>query len=117
MDVEQALADLTEVSAQVQTAVVFDAAGAVVGSTLSEDRRPADLVQRARALLDAAGTVRREAPLRQLAALTPSGAAFVVRRGDRLIAATTAPGPNVPLVFYDLHTCLENLDPGSNEAA
>ena len=111
VDVEQALGDLTEVSSQVEAAVVFDAAGNVAGSTLAGDGRAEELARHARALVDAAETVRRDSPpLRQLAALTESGAAFVVRQGDRLIAATTAPSPTVALVFYDLHTCLENLE-------
>ena len=111
MDVDQALADLTEISSQVEAAVVFDVSGAVAGTTLAADGRGDEFARRARALLEAAEAVRREAPpLRQLAALTDAGAAFVVRRGDRLIAATTAPSPTVPLVFYDLQTCLENLE-------
>jgi hypothetical protein len=35
---------------------------------------------------------------------------FVVRDGDRLIAATTTPEPTVGLVFYDLKTCLRSID-------
>jgi hypothetical protein len=34
---------------------------------------------------------------------------FVVRDGDRLIAATTTPEPTVGLVFYDLKSCLRGL--------
>jgi hypothetical protein len=34
----------------------------------------------------------------------------VVRDGDRLIAATTQPEPTVGLVFYDLKSCLRDLD-------
>ena len=116
MDAAQALADLTEISSQVEAAVVFDASGSVEGSTLAGDGRADELARRARALLDAAGTVRRDSPpLRQLAALTPAGGAFLVRRGERLIAATTQPSPTVPLVFYDLHTCLENLETARDE--
>jgi hypothetical protein len=39
-----------------------------------------------------------------------SGSVFVVRDGDRLIAATTTPEPTVGLVFYDLKTCLRSID-------
>ena len=35
---------------------------------------------------------------------------FVVRHGDRLVAATTPPEPTVGLVFYDLKSCLRELD-------
>ena len=34
---------------------------------------------------------------------------FVVRDGERLIAATTTPEPTVGLVFYDLKTCLRSI--------
>ena len=34
---------------------------------------------------------------------------FVVREGDRVIAATTGPAPTVGLVFYDLKTCLRTV--------
>jgi hypothetical protein len=35
---------------------------------------------------------------------------FVVRDGERTIAATTTPEPTVGLVFYDLKTCLRSID-------
>ena len=46
----------------------------------------------------------------QLEAATPVGSVFVVRDGERLIAATTTPEPTVGLVFYDLKTCLRSID-------
>ena len=46
----------------------------------------------------------------QLEAATVGGSVFVVRDGDRLIAATTSPEPTVGLVFYDLKTCLRSID-------
>src|SRR5207247_3582753 len=45
-------------------------------------------------------------PLTQLEASTLDGSIFVVRDGERLIAAITPPDPTVGLVFYDLKTCL-----------
>ena len=36
MDAQQALADLTEISSQIEAAVVFDDKGKVVGSTLED---------------------------------------------------------------------------------
>ena len=54
MDAAQALADLTEISSQIQAAVLFDESGAVQGSTLANDgaaetlaRAGADLLERA----------------------------------------------------------------------
>ena len=46
----------------------------------------------------------------QLEASTVAGSVFVVRDGDRLIAATTSPEPTVGLVFYDLKTCLRSIE-------
>ena len=46
----------------------------------------------------------------QLEASTVTGSVFVVRDGDRLIAATTSPEPTVGLVFYDLKTCLRSIE-------
>ena len=52
----------------------------------------------------------------QLEAATVAGSVFVVRDGDRLIAATTSPEPTVGLVFYDLKTCLRSIDAPEAEA-
>ena len=46
----------------------------------------------------------------QLEAATTIGSVFVVREGERAIAATTSPEPTVGLVFYDLKTCLRSID-------
>jgi hypothetical protein len=35
---------------------------------------------------------------------------FVLREGDKLIAATTVPDPTVGLVFYDLKSALRAAD-------
>ena len=54
----------------------------------------------------------------QLEAATLAGSVFVVRDGERMIAATTTPEPTVGLVFYDLKTCLRSItDVGSTESA
>jgi hypothetical protein len=45
----------------------------------------------------------------QLDVALEEGSVFLVRDGDRLIAATTTPEPTVGLVFYDLKTCLRGL--------
>ncbi len=46
----------------------------------------------------------------QLEVALQAGSVFVVRDGDRLIAATTPPEPTVGLVFYDLKSCLRDLE-------
>jgi predicted regulator of Ras-like GTPase activity (Roadblock/LC7/MglB family) len=106
----QALADLTEISTQVEAAVVFDREGTVLGST-ADDERAGRLASAALELLRSAEDVRSD-PTKELVQLDVAladGSVFVVSDGDRLIAATTAPQPTVGLVFYDLKSCLRGL--------
>src|SRR5437588_12649405 len=99
MDAARALADLTEISSQIQAAVILDADGGVVASTFPDGERAARMAERSRSLLGAAEEVQRERaqPLAQIEAATLAGSIFVVRDGDRLIAATTSPEPTVGL--------------------
>ena len=99
---DQALADLTEISSQVEAAVLFDAKGKVSASTLED---PEPFVRAVQNLLAAAGEVG-GGSLAQLEAATPEGSVFVVREGAATIAATTLAEPTVALVFYDLKTAL-----------
>src|SRR3954453_17752839 len=109
MDAQQALADLTEVSSQIQTAVVFDDKGKVVGSTLPNGE---PFAQAAADLLAAAEEVNAgSSALTQLEVATAAGSVFVVREGKTTIAATTAPAPTVGLVFYDLKSALRSAKP------
>jgi predicted regulator of Ras-like GTPase activity (Roadblock/LC7/MglB family) len=108
MDAARALADLTEISSQIEAAVLAEADGEVLASTLSDGARAERLASASRALLAAAEHLRggSGSPLAQLEAATVEGSVFVVRDGERLIAATTRPEPTVGLVFYDLKSCL-----------
>ena len=103
----RALADLTEISAQIQAAVVFDREGTVLASTL-DDERAGRFAGAALELFRAADAQRAE-ELVQLDAALQGGSVFVVRDAERLIAATTTPEPTVGLVFYDLKSCLRSL--------
>ncbi len=105
----QALADLTEISSQIESAVAFDRDGTVLASTVDDDRA-GRLASTALDLLRAAeehGADGKE--LAQLDVALQDGSVFVVREGERLIAATTAPEPTVGLVFYDLKSCLRGM--------
>jgi hypothetical protein len=103
----RALADLTEISSQIQAAVLLADGGALVAATGAEGERAQRLAEGARALLAAADEVRGAgAGLTQLEAATTSGSVFVVREGARTIAATTGTDPTVGLVFYDLKSAL-----------
>jgi predicted regulator of Ras-like GTPase activity (Roadblock/LC7/MglB family) len=110
MDAAQALSDLTEVSSQIEAAVVLDADGSEVASTLDEQRAP-DFTQAVQELLAAvrraSGTDSGE--LAQAEIATADGSVFLVRDEQRTIAATTGPEPTVGLVFYDLKSCLRTF--------
>jgi hypothetical protein len=115
MDVAQALADLKEISSQIDAAVLFDATGAVQGSTLAAEDAAQALAAAGASLLERADAVRGgEAAVTQVEAALADGCVFVVRDEERLIAATSVPNPTVGLVFYDLKSCLR--DSASDEA-
>jgi predicted regulator of Ras-like GTPase activity (Roadblock/LC7/MglB family) len=110
MDAQQALNDLTEISSQIQAAVVFDDKGKVAASTLGESPRAGELAQAAGGLLAAAEAVKTGASgLTQLEVATGEGSVFVVRDGKTVIAATTGRNPTAGLVFYDLKSALRNV--------
>ena len=115
MDAAQALADLTEISSQIEAAVLFDETGSVQGSTLADDGAAAELARAAADLLERSGGFRSSGQVTQLEAATDDGSVFVVSDGPRRIAATTAPQPTVGLVFYDLKSCLRNADGGEEK--
>jgi predicted regulator of Ras-like GTPase activity (Roadblock/LC7/MglB family) len=113
MDAAQALADLTEISAQIEGAVLADHDGAVVASTLADDAAAKSFAEAAAELLAAADDVRREPgsePLVQVEGAALDGSVFVVKDDRHLVAAVTKPRPTVGLVFYDLKTCLRMLE-------
>ncbi len=109
MDAARAIADLVDVSPQVRAVAIVGAEGAMVGTNAT-----ADLAERltatARELLRIADAGRPD-PVAQLEAATTTGSVFVVRDGERVIAATTSPEPTVGLVFYDLKSCVRSVDP------
>ena len=110
MDAAQALADLTEISAQIEAAILAKADGSVVASTFSEPSRGEELARAAVDLVAAAGEAAAEGPeLVQLQAATPRGSVFVVRDPRHVVAAITGSKPTVGLVFYDLKTSLRML--------
>jgi predicted regulator of Ras-like GTPase activity (Roadblock/LC7/MglB family) len=108
MDAAQAIADLTEISPQVRDVAVVGSDGSLSGSNVPDEARAARLVDAAKRLVASAEELR--PGVAQLEAATLAGSVFVVRDGDRLIAATTTPEPTVGLVFYDLKTCLRSVD-------
>jgi hypothetical protein len=102
-----ALAHLTEISTQIEAAVVLDREGSVQAATVDDER--AGRIARAALELFRQADAQREQVLVQLDAALAGGSVFVVRDQERLIAATTGPGPTAGLVFYDLKSALRSL--------
>jgi predicted regulator of Ras-like GTPase activity (Roadblock/LC7/MglB family) len=119
MDAAQALADLTEISSQIEAAVLAGADGSVVASTFREPSRGSELARAAVDLVSAAGEASRTngGQLVQIQAATPRGSVFVVRDDRHVVAAITGAKPTVGLVFYDLKTCLRMLEREEEQAA
>jgi predicted regulator of Ras-like GTPase activity (Roadblock/LC7/MglB family) len=107
-DAAQAISDLTEISPQVRQVVVVAADGSVAGTNVADESAAARLAAGAKKLVEEASAFRSD--VAQLEAATLVGSVFVVRDGERLIAATTTPEPTVGLVFYDLKTCLRSIE-------
>ena len=111
MDAAQALAELTELSSQVERAVVLDSGGAVVGATPEDGELANELARAARDLLAAAGSLHPSGgDVTRVEVELAEGGLFVLREGERTIAATTGPSPTAGLVAYDLRTCLQRID-------
>jgi len=102
-----ALAHLTEISTQIKAAVVLDREGTVQASTV-DDERAGRIASSALELFRQADA-QRDQELVQLDAALSGGSVFVVRDEERLIAATTTPGPTAGLVFYDLKSALRSF--------
>jgi len=104
VDAAKALADIVEISSQIEVAVLAGGEGDVLASTLADDARAAAIAEDARALLqDAAGPAGEPT---QVQVAFFEGCVFVVTDGERLVAAVTGRDPTAGLVFYDLKTCL-----------
>jgi predicted regulator of Ras-like GTPase activity (Roadblock/LC7/MglB family) len=104
VDAAQALADLVEISSQIEFAVLADRDGMVLASTVGDDARAGSIAEEARELLrEAAGPA---GDPTQVEVAFHEGCVFVVTNGERLVAAVTGRDPTSGLVFYDLKTCL-----------
>lgn len=113
MDATQALADLTEISSQIVKAAIVDGDGSVLATTIAQEAVARSFATGVTKLVDEAGQAgisRGLVGLAQFEAATLEGSVFVVRRGARVIAATTRPDPTVGLVFYDLKHCLQSIE-------
>jgi predicted regulator of Ras-like GTPase activity (Roadblock/LC7/MglB family) len=108
VDAAQALAELVEISSQIDAAAIADKEGSVIAATLADSEA---LAGAGRALLEHAARAQSGREPARIDASTAQGSVFVVREGETTIVATTTPEPSVGLVFYDLKTCLRMLEP------
>jgi hypothetical protein len=111
MDAAQALAELSELSSQVERAVVLEAGGEILAGTDDDRAEQEALAGAALALVAAAGELHATASeVARAEVELAEGGLFVLREGGRTIGATTCPGPTSGLVVYDLRTCLHAID-------
>ncbi len=107
MDAVRALAELTELSSQIDDAVIVDGNGAVLASTFEDAARAKKVGDAALELGRAAGhAAAGGASLAQVHATLADGSVFLVTDGERTIAALTRPDPVAGLVLYDLKATL-----------
>lgn len=111
MEPASVLADLLDVSGQVETAILLDHDGAILACTLADDERAGVLGRAVRDLIAEAqaepGSGRE--PLAQLRVTLEDSCVFAVQDAQRIAAAVTVPYPTAGLVFYDLKNCLRQL--------
>ena len=110
MDAKQALHELTELSSQIESAIVLGADGSVLASTHDEHARTTALARSTLELVGAAFELNAQPQeVTRVEVELEDGALFVLRDGGRTIAATTGPQPTAGLVVYDLRTCLQGI--------
>jgi predicted regulator of Ras-like GTPase activity (Roadblock/LC7/MglB family) len=110
MDAAQAIRELTELSSQIESAVVLGADGSVLASTHEDPARAAALASSTLELVGAAFELNAQPQeVTRVEVELEDGALFVLREGGRTIAATTGSEPTSGLVVYDLRTCLQGI--------
>jgi len=110
MDAAQAIRELSELSSQIESAVVLGADGSVLASTHEDPARTAALASATLGLISAAFELSAQPQeVTRVEVELEDGALFVLRDGGQTIAATTGPDPTSGLVVYDLRTCLQSV--------
>jgi len=112
VDAARALADLVEISPQIEAAAMVAGDGEPAGSVGVPDGRASVLARTARELLDGAAAFRSdEHRVTQLHAALAEGDVFAATSaGGRTIVAITRERATPGLVFYDLKRCLSALE-------
>jgi predicted regulator of Ras-like GTPase activity (Roadblock/LC7/MglB family) len=115
MDAAAALADLVEISPQIEAAAVVAGDGELAGSVGVPEPRAGVLARAAKELLDGAAAFRRDRRrVTQLHAELAGGEVFAVTdEAERAIVAMTRERATPGLVFYDLKRCLAAVADGT----
>ena len=108
MNAARALADLVEISPQIEAAAIVGGDGEIAGTVRVPEARAAVLARCVQELLEGAGAFRRdESRVTQLQAELGEGQVFAVQGdGARTIVAVTSEQAAPGLLFYDLKRCL-----------
>lgn len=118
MEAARALADLVEISPQIEAVAVVTGDGErPVGSVGVPEGREGLLARAVRELLDGAASFRSEhGRLTQLHASLGGGDVFAVTEDGRTIVAVTREPAAPGLVFHDLKHCLASIEEANAEA-
>jgi predicted regulator of Ras-like GTPase activity (Roadblock/LC7/MglB family) len=107
MDAAAALADLVEISPQIEAAAVVSGDGELTGSVGIPETRADVLARAVQELLDSAAAFRSdEGRVTQLHAELAGGDVFAVAADEQAIVAVARERATPGLVFYDLKRCL-----------
>jgi predicted regulator of Ras-like GTPase activity (Roadblock/LC7/MglB family) len=107
MDAAAALADLVEISPQIEAAAVVAGDGELAGSVGVPEARATVFARAARDLLDGSAVCRSEqGRVTQLHAELAGGDVFAVAGDEEAIVAVARERVAPGLVFYDLKRCL-----------
>jgi predicted regulator of Ras-like GTPase activity (Roadblock/LC7/MglB family) len=110
MDVGRALADLVEISPQIEAAAVVRRDGELAGSVGVPAARGTMLARAVRELLDGAAAFRSEGGrVTQVHAELAAGDVFAVTGEEQTVVAVVRERATPGLVFYDLKRCLAAL--------
>ena len=109
MEPNEALAELLDLSSQIEDVAILGESGFVLASSGAPERGE-QLARIAAELLAAAGDVRPSGDVSRVEVTLGSSSVFVVSEGGRTAVATTVPEPTAGLVVYDLRTALRRLD-------
>src|SRR3954452_18284640 len=111
MEAARALADLVEISPQIEAAAVVAHDGELAGSGGAPAPRASLLARAVRELLDGAAAFRSDqGRVTQLHAELAAGGVFVVAAAERAIVAVSRERATPGLVFYDLKRCLAEVE-------